>query len=184
MAMFAWFKGRSGTDAAADALYRAVIAQARQPVFYESLGVPDTVDGRFDMVALHAFLVLRRLRRDGPAGQDLGQALYDLMFADMDVNLREMGIGDMGIGRRIKAMAQMFSGRVAAYDAGLESADDGDLGQALRRNLYRKTEPEDVAIAALAAYMRRADRCLAGCDLAALETGAADFGPAPAAPAP
>ncbi|MCP5369027.1 MAG: hypothetical protein H6906_16105, partial [Hyphomicrobiales bacterium] len=57
--MFAWFKGRSGTDAAADALYRAVIAQARQPVFYESLGVPDTVDGRFDMVALHAFLVLR-----------------------------------------------------------------------------------------------------------------------------
>ena len=93
-----------------------------------------------------------------------------------------MGIGDMGIGRRIKAMAQMFSGRVAAYDAGLESADDGDLGQALRRNLYRKTEPEDVAIRAMATYMRQADRHLAGCDPAALASGAADFGPPPPAP--
>jgi len=179
---FAWFKGASPVEQAADGLYRAIIAQARQPRFYQSLEVPDTVDGRFDMVALHTFLVLRRLKREGRDAAELAQALYDLMFADMDQNLREMGIGDMGIGKRIKAMAQMFSGRIAAYDAGLDGDAGGGLEEALRRNLYRKTEAGEGAVAAFATYMRRQDQHLTGQAFAELGDGSVDFAAPPEEP--
>ncbi len=87
-------------------LYERLVAQARQPDFYAHCGVPDTLDGRFELVSLHLFLVLHRLKGDHPVSVDLAQALFDLMFEDMDQSLREMGAGDLGVGRRVKIMIQ------------------------------------------------------------------------------
>lgn len=169
------FRPARDRDPAA-ALYSAIVSQARRPVFYADLGVPDTVDGRFDMIALHAFLVLRRLRGEPTA--DLAQDLFDVMFDDMDRNLREMGAGDLGVGRRVKTMAKAFYGRIAAYDHGLASGD-GALGEALRRNLYRKAEPAARQLDALVAYVRREAAALERHDMRRLIAGDLAFGPAP-----
>ena len=173
--------GRPATERAAERLYSSAVEQAREPAFYLHCGVPDTVDGRFEMIALHVFLVLRRLRQGGAGASDTAQALFDAMFVDMDRSLREMGIGDLGVGRRVKAMAKAFYGRVAAYDHGL---DDGDaaataLDDALLRNVYRGAAPEPAALAALARYMRREAQALAAQTLSGLIEGRVAFGPAP-----
>lgn len=145
------FSGRDGD--AAHALYVAAVSQARRPAFYTELGVPDTVDGRFDMIALMTYLILRRLKAEGEKARRLNQKLFDLMFADMDRNLREMGVGDLSVGRKVKELATLFYGRVSAYETGL--AGDGDaLDEALRRNLYRKSAPSGAELAAMAAYLR------------------------------
>lgn len=176
---------RGRADAAARALYESVVAQARRPGFFAAHGVPDTLDGRFEMIALHAHLVLRRLGKDArkPESSKLAQALFDLMFADMDQSLREMGVGDLSVGRKIRGMAEAYYGRAAAYDAGLNGGD-GLLAAALRRNLYGTVEPEETAVAAMAEYVRRQDAHLSGQPAAALGQGRIDFLPAPAAPAP
>lgn len=164
---------------AAPLLYARAVAAARAVEFFRDLGVPDTPDGRFDMIAIHIFLVLRRLRREGEAGAELAQALFDLMFADMDQNLREMGVGDLSVGKRVKALATAFYGRIAAYDAGLD-ADEAALDEALRRNLYRRAAPMPGQSAAVAGYIRASDRMLEAQALAQLAAGQVDFAPAPA----
>ena len=120
--MLGRFFGKSPTQRNADALYVRAVKQARQPKFYADMGVPDNVDGRFDMIALHVFLILRRLKQENARSQATAQALLDAMFTDMDRGLRELGAGDLGVGRRVKVMAKAFYGRVAAYDRGLKSA--------------------------------------------------------------
>ncbi len=161
-------------DDAARALYGAAVTQARRPEFYDAMAVADTVDGRFDMVALHVWLILRRLRGGSDDQRALSQALFDIMFADMDQNLRELGVGDLGVGKRVRRMAEAFFGRVAAYDEGL-ARDDDALAAALRRNLYRKVEPPPDAVAAMAGYVRRADAALAAQDLERLMAGQVAF---------
>ena len=171
--------GRPAAARAAERLYHGAVEQARDPAFYLHCGVPDTVDGRFEMIALHVFLVLRRLRQGGESAADTAQELFDAMFVDMDRSLREMGVGDLGVGRRVKAMAQAFYGRVAAYDHGLDA--DGDaLAEALLRNAFRGTAPAPQALAALVAYVRREAEALAAQTLGGLLEGRAAFGPAPA----
>jgi cytochrome b pre-mRNA-processing protein 3 len=149
----------------AEALYASIVAQARQPAFYQAWQVPDTVDGRFEMVALHAFLVMHRLKTAAPAARARGQDLFDTMFADMDRSLREMGAGDLGVGRRVKAMAQGFYGRIAAYENALAAAQPEALAAALRRNVYgtlgANAAPSPRALAALSAYVRAAAAMLA-----------------------
>lgn len=139
---------------AADALYAAAIAQARQPAFYAEWGVPDTLDGRFDLLVLHVHLLCRRLAQDEaqPLGSEVAQKLFDAMFTDMDRNLREMGVGDPSIPRKIKAMIQAFYGRRKVYDAAL-AADDAALTAAVARNIFN-AEAAPCAHA-LAAYARR-----------------------------
>lgn len=141
------------TRAAASALYRAVVRQARQAAFYDAGGVPDTLDGRFELIALHAFLVLRRLKAERPRTRNLAQALFDEMFADMDRSLREMGAGDLGVGRRVKAMAAAFYGRVAAYERGLAEGDE-TLQAALARNLFGTVAAERPKLAAMGGYLK------------------------------
>lgn len=141
-------------------LYGAIVAQGRQPAFYRDFAVPDTLDGRFDMIVLHAILVMRRLGRIGEPGRALSQALFDLLFADMDSSLREIGVGDLGVGKKVKAMAQAFYGRIDAYEAGLQSPSDDGLVAALTRNLYGTAVAPAPAVAAMAAYMRQADAAL------------------------
>jgi cytochrome b pre-mRNA-processing protein 3 len=155
-------------------LYHAVVAQARRPEFHACAGVPDNLDGRFELLAVHAFLVLHRLKELGPEGRTLAQRLFDIMFADLDESLRELGVGDMGIGRRIKFMAKGFYGRIGAYDRAL-AAQGGELAKALARNLYGTLESPPEALAAMAEYMHQAVRRLAIRTHAELAAGNPDF---------
>ena len=112
--------------------YEAIVAAARHPVFYAEWGVPDTVDGRFDMIALHAFLVLDRLK--GTADR-FRQDLVDELFRDMDRSLREMGASDVSVGKKVRKMAEVFYGRIAAYDQALV-AGPAQLEEAISRNVF------------------------------------------------
>ncbi len=164
-------------------IYGALVAQARDPWFYSELGVPDTVEGRFEMVALHGFLVLNRLktaRRHGlPLAEQLGQAVFDMMFADMDRNLREMGIGDLGIAKRVKALIKGFYGRINAYEEGL-AGTDGLLAEALDRNVFAGAAA-DGAAQALAVYLQDSVACLGKIPLEAMMGGRLAFAPPSAA---
>jgi len=147
--------GRGPEERSARDLYIAVVEQARQPWFYRGIGVPDTLDGRFEMIVLHAYIVVNRLRGIGDAGGRVAQSLFDQMFADMDRNLREIGVGDLSVGKQVKAMAKRFYGSVNAYGQGLEAADGGVLGAAIARNVYGRITPPDGAAEALSGYLRR-----------------------------
>ncbi|MDO8840196.1 MAG: ubiquinol-cytochrome C chaperone family protein [Parvibaculum sp.] len=152
--------GRRRGEEEAFSLYRAVVAQARLPAFYLQGGVPDTVEGRFEMVSLHAFLVLRRLRAAGAEGRALGQRVFNVLFDDMDQTLREMGVGDLSVGKKIKALAASFYGRIGAYEDGLRANDHAVLADALARNVFGQAVAEGHA-AMLADYVRQCDQALA-----------------------
>ncbi len=155
--IFARIFGRSSpADTAASDLYRAAVEKARDPVFYRDLSVPDTVNGRFDMVVMHLMLVFRQLRKLESATREVGDALLKLMFSDMDRSLREMGVGDMSVGKHVKKMAKAFYGRAEAYETGLDGTHER-LNQALTENLYRHTAPPVDALNVLRAYMKRVD---------------------------
>ena len=134
-------------------MYALIVSQARRPVFYSGLGVPDTANGRYDVIMLHAYFVMRRLKEIGAEAGDLSQALFDYMFADMDKNLREMGVGDLSVGKKVKAMATAYYGRIKAYDEGLDQTND-TLLEALRRNLYAEAEPTQEQLASMSAYLK------------------------------
>ena len=121
-------------------IYRAIVAQSRQPRFYSELGVPDTVTGRFDMISLHLGLLFHRLRGEGPAARDFSQALFDLFFRDMDRSLREMGAGDLSVPKKIRTMTQAFYGLLYALAAALDGDDAGALEALLVRNVYAGSE--------------------------------------------
>jgi cytochrome b pre-mRNA-processing protein 3 len=151
-------------DPAVLALYAAVTAQARQPSLYQAGGVPDTLDGRFDLLALFLALMLRRLRECGDAAEAMRQQLFDLFAADLDRSLREMGIGDMGISRRIKLMGQACYGRMAAYEAALaqpEATRRAALMTALDKNLYGTVPTAPAALGWMAEHVLAAVAALA-----------------------
>jgi cytochrome b pre-mRNA-processing protein 3 len=160
------------------ALYNTAVAAAREPFLYATLGVPDTLDGRFDMVAITAFLLVHRLHADAPPGPDLAQAVFDAMFSDMDVTLREMGVGDLSVGRRVRAMWEAFHGRSKVYAAAMEAADEEALTAALARNVWRGAEPPGGSAASLARYVHRQTATLAGQPLHSLLAGEVRFLPA------
>jgi cytochrome b pre-mRNA-processing protein 3 len=122
------------------ALYGAIVAQARRPEFYARYGVPDTVEGRFDMIVLHLALFLRRLRREGREFQTMGQDIFDVFCRDMDHNLREMGVGDLAVPKEMKRFGEAFFGRLEAYDHALSSGSSDMLSTTLARNLVTSTD--------------------------------------------
>jgi cytochrome b pre-mRNA-processing protein 3 len=168
-------------------LYIAAVEQARQPGFYTDCRVADSLDGRFDLIVLHVFLVVRALRPSGEPGKRLSNLIFKMMMDDMDMNLREMGVGDLSVGKRVKSMAQAFYGRSAAYDAAFDAerdaapdgAGEAGLEAALRRNIYGAEEPNPSALALLLAYVHRADGALAAAPDAALLLGQVTFAAAP-----
>src|SRR5436305_2987337 len=137
------------------ALYGAIVAQARDPRFYQAYGVPDTVLGRFDLIVLHLSLVLRRLREGDHAARTVAQGVFDEFCRDMDHNLREMGISDPGVPRQMRKVGEAFYGRAKAYDAALAAGGEGALAQALIRNVYAGASGRDMAAAELATYVRQ-----------------------------
>ncbi|HEX5454943.1 MAG TPA: ubiquinol-cytochrome C chaperone family protein [Stellaceae bacterium] len=177
--MFNLFRSPS-ERAAADRAYLRVVEQARRPGFFAGLGVPDTLDGRFDLICLHAFLYLHRLKRERPRAARLAQSFFDAMFVDFDRSLRELGTGDLSVGRQVKRMAEAFYGRVQAYEEGLAGADPL-LKQALSRNLFRREEGPEPVLSALALYVRREAARLAAQDTAELLAGRVVFDEPPSA---
>ncbi len=164
-------------------LYSAAVAAARDPWFFEEpIGVPDTLDGRFDLIGLHVGLLIRRLHPDpDPRGAEAAQAVFDAMFADMDMNLREMGVGDMSLAKRVKRMWEAFHGRAQAYGAALDAADRAALEAALARNVWRAgpDAPRPAGAPALAGHAERAAAALRTQPLDALLRGEVSFPPPP-----
>ena len=161
-------RGRGASD-----LYAAAVAQARTPVFYTELGAPDTLEGRFELIVLHVHLLCRRLGRAGAGGAALAQALFDIMFRDMDRNLRELGVGDPSIPRRIKAMIEAYYGRIKAYDAALAAGGDA-LATAIARNVLN-AEAVPPGAAVLADYAQRAAKAIEAAPIEDLLAGRVGF---------
>jgi cytochrome b pre-mRNA-processing protein 3 len=132
---------RKPEEALAVAVYGRTARDARMADLFEACGIPDTLDGRFDALALHAALMIDRLRRE-PDGEALAQAFFDAMFRHLDLTLREIGVQDLGVGRRIKIMAEGLHGRALAYRAALAGGPD-PLVEVLRRNAYGGRPPVD-----------------------------------------
>jgi len=162
------------------ALYGAIVTQARDVRFYEDLGVPDSVLGRFDLIVLHLALLLRRLRADGAAARATAQGVFDAFCRDMDHNLREMGISDQGVPHQMRRVGEAFYGRAQAYDAALGQPDNRALVEALCRNVYAGTPETAVAGERLAAYVRKTAAVLDAQGVDKLLSGALSF-PAAAA---
>ncbi len=147
-------KGRLARAKAAD-LYKQVVHHSRSPIFYTGYNVPDTFEGRFGMIAMHGGLVVNRLCRPdmGKDGQILAQAFFDVMFLSLDWSIREMGVGDLGVPRRIKKMMSSFKGLAFAYDKAVR-AGAGEIQHVLLRNVYAEAEkPSAEMLTAMADYI-------------------------------
>lgn len=161
------------------ALYGAIVAQARMPAFYADYQVPDTVQGRFDLIVLHLVLLLDRLGRDEGEGRTFGQRLFDEFCRDLDDNLREMGVGDLAVPKHMRRFGEAFYGRQAAYRAALAAPNERVFEKALARNIFQAADT-DARAARLARYARAAVRELGAQHEGALLCGAVVF-PSPEA---
>jgi cytochrome b pre-mRNA-processing protein 3 len=165
-----WLRGIGGARARRQALreraariYLEAVQRARDPGLYTAFTWPDTIDGRFEMVALHVLLYGRRLQRAGGDGPALAQAVVDAFFADLDRNLREMGVGDLSMGRKMKQIAATWMARARDLGAALDAGDVAGIAAVLRRNLGgagTSTDFEGLARAALALEAQLARRPL------------------------
>lgn len=132
--MFHYFRQRKELKQKAKALYDRAETQGRLPVFYADLNVPDTVDGRFEMISLHCYIFMHRLLRAGD--KKLSQKLFDTFFVMMDRTMREMGIGDLAVPKHMKRMMQGFNGRANHYEFAIKNKDSEELIKAIRTNIY------------------------------------------------
>lgn len=148
----------------APALYGAIVAQARTPALYADFRVPDTVEGRFEMVVLHTALVIRRLGEGDPQAREVGQEIFDLFCEDMDRSLRDMGVGDLAVPKRMRSMAEAFYGRSAAYDSALAANHPAELAATVRRIVFAGNEP-GMATDGLAHYIIAAATALSALSL-------------------
>jgi cytochrome b pre-mRNA-processing protein 3 len=171
------FRKRRAVERVGFTLYAQAVLAARDPVFYEELAVADTLDGRFDMICLLVALLTRRLSANHP---DLAQAVFDAMFTDMDGCLRESGVGDLGVPRRVKAMWEAYHGRSRAYRRALDQDDLAALSEALLRNIWRGQDDARRQAGALAGWVMRQSACLASQADTDLSRGTVRFLAAPA----
>jgi cytochrome b pre-mRNA-processing protein 3 len=168
-----FFGGPDVANPRSESVYAAIVALARRPWLYSQAVVPDTVSGRFDMIVLHLALVMERLRHGGPAAQAFSQALLETMFADMDRNLREMGVGDLSVAKRMRTMAGIYYGRAIAYREALAAADpSAAVAEVLTRNLYSAEAPPSARMKLLADHAVALRAALATTPLEALARGA------------
>jgi cytochrome b pre-mRNA-processing protein 3 len=170
--IFSLFRKNTATEPVY-AVYSAIVAQSRQPHFYAQWGVPDTVTGRFDMISLHLALLFRRLRAESGTQKEFSQAVFDLFFKDMDRSLREMGVGDLGVPKRIQKMGNIFFGLLAAMNEAMDRDDATALGDVLSRNIFDGAQ--GLHVQALADYLLAEDRALASLDSDTIMRGALTF---------
>lgn len=169
-------RGEGASEAAAWQCYRGLVARARTPDFYRACQVPDSVDGRFEMIVVHVFCILNRLKTEGEGGRDFSKHLTTVMMTDMDRNLREMGVGDLSVGKKVKFMSKALNGRLAAYDAGL-AGGRAHLIEALKRNVYGTVTVTDAPVGRLADDMIAVVRFLQAQALEPILSGRAAFPP-------
>lgn len=168
------FFSRKASQNVVDRLYGEIVAASRRPPLYQPpYGVADTVEGRFELLTLHACLVLRRLSALPAPAPDLAQDLANRIFQDFDAALRSMGVGDLTVPKRMKTLAENFGGRNTAYAEAM--GDGGRLQAAIARNVYGVDEPD--AAAALARYVGRAATAMDAAPFAAFEVGPVPFPP-------
>ncbi len=152
--MYQWLKARQNVKSQAKSLYHQAVTTSRTPEFYNDFGVPDTFDGRFEMLCIHVTLTMRHLDNDKTE-----QALFDVMFRDMDRSLREAGVGDLGVPKHMKRMMKAFKGRYFYYGQALDDNDKEELKLVLRRNAYGTLDDVNAKkLDALAEYMMGADK--------------------------
>ena len=163
--------------AAGRALYGVVVDQARTPALYEAFSAPDTVEGRFEIYTLHVFLLLDRLKRQGPQAADTAQALFDTYVSSLDAALREMGVGDLSVGKKMRKLGEAFYGRVKSYETAFDSLPDTvALNALLVRTVY--AEAESAAAPKLVDYVVAQRAALAEQPLDRLLTGDVVWSPA------
>ena len=165
---------RRANQAIVDALYSTIVASARQPGLYSDWAVPDTPLGRYEMLSLHMFLFLHRMRGEVGASAAVAQEVTDTFFLDVDHSLRELGIGDVGVPKRVKKLARMFYGRAAAYGEALDAGNSVALTEALRRNV-RPEERDWRQAPSLAGYVTTANKSLAAQSSADIVAGRVVF---------
>lgn len=170
------FAARRGSDTAYH-VYGALVAQARQPAFYAEFGVPDTISGRFDMIVLHAFLLFDRLQGTG-GEKELAQEVVDVMFSDLDRALREMGVGDLSVPKKVKTMASVFNGRSSAYARAFAANSQDAMRAAIARNVFPDEAAPPAAAGWLARYAFAARESLAAQSHAGIVASGPDFPPA------
>ena len=149
--MAGFLRRRSKHERSAFQLYGSAVAAARDPYLYATLGVPDTLDGRFDAIVLYVYLIVRRL--DADSGPALAQAVFDAMFMDMDINLREMGVGDLSVGKKMRKLGEAFYGRARAYEVALAAPEMEGLDALIERTIYDGVDASETA--SLVSYVRR-----------------------------
>lgn len=158
-------------------LFEAVTRQARQPAFYVDLGVPDTVEGRFELYSLHVILLLNRLRGQGGEAGEVGQALFDAYLRSLDDALRDLGVGDLSVGKKMRKLGEAFYGRAKSYDSAL-AGQGGDLEALVGRTIFAESElaaKTQGPVGAVAAYVRRCQESLAAQSTDTLLSGEAHW---------
>jgi cytochrome b pre-mRNA-processing protein 3 len=143
----------------AERLYAACAAQARLPVFYTDIGVPDRIDARFELYTLHVLLMILRLRDEGQAGADTAQDLFDTYVSALDNTLRELGVGDVAVGKKMRRLGEAMYGRMTAYEKAILADDDQGLAAALSRNIL-ESDAAPPEMRAMADYALRARAAL------------------------
>lgn len=155
-------------------LYGAIVAQARLPVFYRDLGIPDTLEGRFALLSLHLFAVLHRLKGASPEGLALAQELVDQFTQDMETVLREIGVGDLSIPKKMRGLAASSAGLLEDYEAAF-ATDEASFAAAIAAALPPESGTAELSSKALASYLKRCVTQLERQPLASLRAGALDF---------
>jgi cytochrome b pre-mRNA-processing protein 3 len=172
-------KGRA-RQKLARTLYAQCVEQARLPVFYTELAVPDTFDGRFELTVLHTGLLVTRLSECEPEKEKLSQAIFDDMFVNMDRTCREIGIGDLSVPRHIKRMMKALKGRTLTYIQAIAQGPE-ELADALARNMYGTVaRPPDRVLESMSSYILEVQAVLALQDFESFSAGRITF-PQPSA---
>jgi cytochrome b pre-mRNA-processing protein 3 len=171
--IFGLFRKKNNNQAIVERQYSTLTSAARRPEFYETMNVPDTVMGRFEMLSLVMILFFRRTRASGTSGQEIAQEIVDAFFQDIDYSIRELGIGDNSVPKRMKKLAGMFYGRLESYSAAMDAGDRPALAAALRRNIYPGQSEVVPSMDALAEWMMSAELSLADLSEAQIATGSA-----------
>lgn len=181
MMIFGLFGKKNGNRRIVERQYAHLTAAAREPGLYEALGVPDTVMGRFEMLSAVLILYFRRTRSCSTSGQEIAQEIIDAFFEDVDHSIRELGVSDVGVPKRMKKFAAMFYGRLESYAAALDAADREALALALRRNIYPEAGDDAPSMEALADHLMAVERTLASVPEEDIDIGALRLSPPPEA---
>ena len=177
--MFKYYNQKRRDQHIAHEIYGSIVAQARSPYFYTGCEVPDTVEGRFEMLVLHMTLIINRLKNTEKNGQEIGRLISEAFIDDLDDSFREMGIGDLAVPKRMKTASEAYFGRLHAYGDALDHENLEELEQAIDRNFSQSANPASVNARTLAQYMMRTAKMLKEVNIEDLTAGRLSFSPLP-----